>query len=880
MVKFMSVTSVALITLLSVPAVAQQTTSDRESLEEVVVVGQRAATRLAREKERAADNIISVITADDIGSLPDRNVAESVRRIPGISIQNDQGEGRYVSIRGLGKNLNSTAVNGVLLPSPESDKRGVALDVIDSDIIQEITLTKSRTADMDGDGIGGNIDIKTVSAFDRKGRFVKLKAEGIYSESSEDWGQKFAINASNIFADGVLGVAGSFSFDSREFETDNNELDGGFESFDGIPYPKELEFRKYEIERERMSIALNTNYRPDENSEYYARVLYNEFEDEEVRSRVEIKPEEVDSDAVSLVSGQTLQFATDGERIKTDRDIKLRLETQKITSFQIGGTIHQDDLKYEFAFATSHAEEKEPGRIDADFRYNRATGNLQLDMSNPLRPRVVGDEAFLAAFRDASNYELGTVELLDGTTEEDEDMISFDITKEIDKGFLKAGVKFRDREKSYELTTLVYDGDGHSDLSMFERKVSFGLGNFGPAVNANSFRTYVRENVAAGTFGLEEFDSAEKSNVGDYKAEEEILAAYIMGQYEYDHSLTVTAGLRFEETDFSGTGTSVFLEEENLNTTPAGDMIVYTNESDKRVSISKPKASRSYSDVLPSISVRYDMEEDTIIKAAYYHSIGRPTLVQATPAAEIKVEYDDDRNIDKIEASNVGNPNIKHQLSKNLDFSVDTILADGSYLTAGIFYKEIQDFIADQTFLNFDYNGRTYDELTMAVNLADADVTGFELGFLKTFEDLEGFASGFLIGVNATFSDSTSKVSVGTDGGTRTISTPEFSDEVYNIILGYDKMGWDIRLAYSYQSEYLDEINTGGEGVDRYTDEQEQLDLTINYDVNDQTELTAQFKNITDEPANYYLLGTDGTKVLSQYDEIGFTARFGVRYKF
>ncbi|EJW20389.1 hypothetical protein IMCC14465_18530 [alpha proteobacterium IMCC14465] len=879
-------TSTAISSLLIVPAFAQVNPSpaSEKEVQEIVVIGQRAATKLARELERDAFNNISVITADDVGSLPDRNVAESVRRVSGISIQNDQGEGRYVSIRGLGKNLNSTSVNGVNMPSPEVDSRGVALDVVDSDIIQEITVTKSLTSDMDADGIGGNINIKTVSAFDRKGLFIKAKAEGIYSDSTEEWGEKFSVNGSNVFSDGRLGIAGSISYDKRDFSTDNMELDGGYLTFGDTPYPEEFELRDYEISRQRLSASLNIDFRPDANKEFYVRTLFNEFEDDEVRRRVELKLDDVAN--ITSPSAGILRFDTDGVdedgddlEIDTDRDIKLRLETQKITSLQTGGVIRFSDYELDFSLATSHAEEAEPGRIDADFRKETASGDASLNMSNPLYPSFAGlDANFGTGFRTASEFLLGGIELLDGITEEDEDAFEFNLKKKTDYGFLKAGMKMRNRDKSYEITTLVYDGDEAADLSQFSTVVDYDIHNYGPGVNPATFKSYIRENVAAGTFDLEEFDTAEKSNIGDYSSEEEILAAYIMGQYEFNNGLTVTAGVRMEETEFEGTGKAVFLEEGDLSATSSGETVVFVNDdNDERVSFTEVTASSSYDDILPSLMAKYE-KDDSIFRFAYYQSIGRPSIAQSTPAAESEVEYDSGV-LDTREAT-VGNPDLKHQLATNLDVSFDTVLGNNSYVSAGLFYKDIDDFIANQTFENVTYQGLEYDELTMPVNLDSADVQGFEIAYLKTFEEYDGLLGGIILGVNATFADSSSKVSTGSDGETREIPTPEFSEDIYNIILGFDKYGYDIRLAYSFQSEYLDEINTGGNGVDRYSDEHEQLDLTISYDVSDQLELTGQFRNITDEKANYYLLGEDGTEVLSQYDEIGYTARMGLRYKF
>ncbi|WP_373488377.1 beta-sandwich domain-containing protein, partial [Blastomonas sp.] len=149
---------------------------------EILVIGQAANQASALSRQRAADGVSSVLTRDAIGQFPDQNVAESLRRLPGLNILNDQGEGRFVAVRGLDPNLNSTSVNGVRVPSPEGDVRSVALDVISSDIIESIEVKKSLTPDMDGDTIGASIEINTTSAFDRKKDLFSLKAEGSYND--------------------------------------------------------------------------------------------------------------------------------------------------------------------------------------------------------------------------------------------------------------------------------------------------------------------------------------------------------------------------------------------------------------------------------------------------------------------------------------------------------------------------------------------------------------------------------------------------------------------------------------------------------------------------------------------------------------------------
>ena len=146
--------------------------TDSQPVEEVLVVGQAAQIQRALDRQRYADNMISAINADAIGQLPDNNAAEALQRIPGLSIERDQGEGRFVRVRGISPDLNSVSVNGTQVPAPESGSRAVALDVVPADLLSSLVVTKTLTPDMDANSIGGSIDVKSLSAFERDGGFL------------------------------------------------------------------------------------------------------------------------------------------------------------------------------------------------------------------------------------------------------------------------------------------------------------------------------------------------------------------------------------------------------------------------------------------------------------------------------------------------------------------------------------------------------------------------------------------------------------------------------------------------------------------------------------------------------------------------------------
>ena len=217
----------------------------------ILVLGARANLASALNRKRAADGVSDVVTRDSIGQFPDQNVAESIRRLPGVNVLNDQGEGRFVSVRGLDPELNSSSLNGVRLPAPESDVRSVALDVISSDIIESIEIKKSLTPDMDADTIGASIEINTTSAFDRARGLLAVKLEGSYNDYVGNVTPKGSIDFATRLGD-ILGLSGGISYYKREFETDNIEA-AGWNEAGGVVYAEEVEYRDYDVTRERIS---------------------------------------------------------------------------------------------------------------------------------------------------------------------------------------------------------------------------------------------------------------------------------------------------------------------------------------------------------------------------------------------------------------------------------------------------------------------------------------------------------------------------------------------------------------------------------------------------------------------------------------------------
>ena len=815
----------------------------------ILIIGQRGQLTSALNRQRAAAGLISVLSADAVDRLPDENVAEAARRIAGVNVLNDQGEGRFVSIRGIDPNLNTTTVNGVRLPSPESDNRQVPLDVIDSDVLSSIVISKSLTPDMPGDTIGGNIEIETLSGLDQDDRLLQFSLRGIYADVVEEFGYRGSLTFADNFMDGRLGVALSVSDQLRKFGSENAEVDGGWETGVSVPFPGEFENRNYDITRERTSVVFNLDFDATESTNLYLRSTYSDFSDQEYRSRVENKFE--DPDYLDSSSGGGAFFdASTGDEFEVDRDIKDRLEEQTIYAVAVGGETFTGPWTLDYQLAYAYAEEAEPDRIDTGFRAKFDEGVFGVNVNDAMLPQVIfGDAAAEAAYFDASNYEFDDLEFLNGVAEDDEWSFQFNVQRDMAFGqyfgFIKSGVQYRTREKSYDATTLVYGGydNGSGDdltLAGFASSLDYPLGEFGPFAVPETVRGFFNAN--RDDFELDDTDTLFASAGDDYSASEDVFSAYLMGSVDID-ALRIVAGVRVEDTQFDTTGNQI---DEDLE------------------SVTSVSAENEYTDWLPSVNLRYEASENVIVRGAYYASISRPNLAQTAP----RIVIDDD---DEAEA---GNPDLDRQQAQNFDLMVEYYPTEDAVISGGVFYKSIDNLIA--TFVDDNpgqLNGADINELTTFANIDEADLLGFEFNYQQALTMLPSVLQHTLIGANYTYVDSDATLADG-----REITLPLQSQNIFNLMLGYDDGRLDLRAALSYRDAFIDEL--GGEAAeDRIALEHTQIDFSAKYDLTDNLRLYFDFKNAFDEP--FRAAFRDGGRELnSQYEEYGWQTQFGFRYTF
>ena len=528
-------------------------------LKQVLIVGQLAGQAGALNRQRAADNIKTVVDFDAINQYPDQNVAESLQRLPGLSVARDQGEGRFVVIRGLDPALNTATINGVRVGSPESGTRSVNLDVVANDLLEGLEVTKTLTPDMDGDGIGGNIEIKTATAFDR-GNSLSLRSEGSYNEQRDKISPRLAATATRLLSlDGQndFGVSAGVSYFRRSFGSDNVETAGFplLEAEDGeLPGIAEAEQRDYRVIRERLSTSLNFDWRPSADDEFYLRTLFSRFEDDETRQ----------SGVYIFDDGETTALDDDGGRFtgaSQERNLRARVETQAIFTTALGAKHRWDDWKFDYVVAHSFANEKNRSNLSASF-----VGE-GLDLGYSLADSRRRPILFGAANDDPASFVLDEITLEDSSTEERETSFALNLRHDLSfsdwNGYVQIGSKVRLRKKTAELEAFVYDGFGEEDVSLsgFARDNGrYPLGVYGPEVNPGAFRSYF--NGGRDGFELDGTSSAVDSRGADYRIDEDIFASYALGVANIG-DLRILGGARVEYTDYRARGTAVTIATPN-----------------------------------------------------------------------------------------------------------------------------------------------------------------------------------------------------------------------------------------------------------------------------------------------------------------------------
>ncbi|WP_035355884.1 TonB-dependent receptor [Edaphobacter aggregans] len=717
-----------------------------------------------------ADNIINVLPSDVIKSLPNANVADAIGRLPSVTLERDEGEGKYVQVRGTEPRLTNTTIDGVNIASAET-VRQVKLDIIPADLVESVQINKTLEANMPGDGIGGSVDLRTKSAGDRP--TVALESTGGYTPIiGGRTAYQFDGTLGKRFLEGKkLGLlfGGSYDWNGRGI----NDVEPGPVQLGGY------DMRDYQYYRDRTGFAGGADYRFSDTSNIYLKGLYSLFHN--FGNRWDY----------NLATTFTQAGQPDGTG-SVAFGAEIRRPIQDLGSLQVGGRHLISRSLLSWDMETSVGRTRDKGYSDAKFNpgdNSVLNGSVQfgLDNTNPLTPKLVAPagvnmfdptQYFYAGER-VNNYYSPEVDLGFGAA------LTTSYTAGGHAGMIEFGGRFRNLHKfanQDQSATVPLATANDPSLSMTRFLGSFtdpGYYNntyqFGPTVNYDTVKAFTavgpdpkHPNIQTNNFNLIE----------------KVSAGYVMNTIDLNR-FRIVAGLRFENTSVSDNG----------NTVPDAPPVAKNG---------------SYLDVLPSASVRYTISPSSGVRLVYGRGLSRPDFADLVSFATVSPGG-------VRTTSSIGNPNLKAEHADNVDLLYERSLNPVGLLQAGVFYKRLSDPIVP---INTTLSDGTIQ--TQPQNAGSAYVYGFEISFQQHFTYLPGMLNG--LGLSANYGYTASQVTFpnvlnpdGSESGVSRSDKPSLlrqAPHTWNISPTYDKRNLSVRLGLSYNAAniFAYQYNDGNAG--------------------------------------------------------------------
>jgi len=788
-------------------------------MKEVTVVGLREGQMKALTQQKTAANIKNIIDEEQMQLFPDVNSAEVLQRISGVAVARDGGEGRYILVRGTEARMNSMSINGEKIPSPEGGKRYVALDVIAADQLASIEVTKAITPDMDGNAIGGAVDLHTKSALDYPGRvfnatlgsgYNNMMSKGIY-QGGFTYGNRFGTNQN-------LGLMFSGSYQQSNRGSENNEMDwGNVKDVNKVEIPwalKSMQTRDYEFQRNRMTFSGTMDYLLTENSKLYFRGIFSRYEDSENRRRLRIRPDK-----------GVYNSATDITKANIDAQLRNRDQNQTVYNLAAGGEHQFNKLKFDYRFSYSYAEEEEGRHLEGSFKLDKKP-NMTLDLSNTDIPKWTTSLAPGYEY-DPNNFVLDGLEIHDNLTSDRDITGSFNIEIPYllggNQASFKLGGKTILKKKMRDEKIWEYGWEGDDDVLMSQfpgsyEKSSYLDGNYSLPPYPDTDKIWNFFNTNKGGL-LEEELLYEDTDGGTYDASENVFAYYGMTTVNFGNAMLL-GGFRHEITKIDYTGNQVLFDED-------GDYEATTslrNES-------------TYSNFLPMLHLRYRATPRTNIRAAVTTGIARPNYETLVPY-QIILREDEEMEL--------GNPDLKPTTSINLDLLGEHYFQGIGILSGGVFYKRLDNIIYPSLYrlTSGPYTGFKAEQ---AVQGEEATLLGFELNWQQQLTFLPGFLKSFGIYANYTYTTSSATVNERKD-----VPLPGQAGNMANFALSYERSGFSGRVSLNYHGSYLDALGEDDES-DIFYDNHLQWDISASQTLIKGLQLYMQAINLNNSPLRYYI---------------------------
>nr|WP_087575685.1 TonB-dependent receptor [Sphingomonas sp. CDS-1] len=873
-----------------------------EDMGQIVVTGTRPIAEseaAALEIQKNSDSLVTVAASDSVGRLPDQNIAQAASRLPGISVERDQGQARYINLRGAPKTWTTLSFDGINVVSPEG--RDARFDSIPSAIAGKIIVSKAVTPDMPGETVAGNVNVITRSAFDYDGFHLAGKGGLGFAELGDKREYEGALVVSNRFQTGIgeIGVLLSGSYYERNMVTDNFETDyervGAQDSRPGNEtrfWAHEAENKLYRLTRKNWSVSGRVDWKPDAQNTVSLRSIYTIFTDDEARDNYRFDLDDRQSDGSTSSAACTITpnatptnsgYAdvcisnTPQQGTVYGIDIRqrstLRAFRQSVFTNTLAGD-HEFADGWKLSWIGNYTESKDDRSVVGEATWDSpSTRNLRptvaYDFSDPNLSRLTlyrtlqlaSPTRYTAGAQvtdvDSFTKPLSGFTVLDAVDTTKAYTGRLVLARELEHATLKAGIQYDRRTKvaDEQQITLSAAQAGTimpTDYNQFSLDQKF----LGEIPMGYTFHYFDTDKMRAASKAAQAAFSFAPNTGNNYDVREEIIAGYLMGTFRYDWG-SVIGGVRVEHIKNRGSAVGTVAGVSGLVTAEATQTLAF-----------------------PSLHINYNIDDTKKLRFSFNSGAARADYDQLRPNVVVN---------DSNETISGGNPAIKPERAYGVDAYFEWYLRPQGYLMIGTFYKKIEDFLynSSRTFnsaaLNsngIDRSGYTFSGL---VNGGSGRIYGLEAAAqlqLEPWTDSLGlpeFLGGFGVSANLTLNNS----KVNLPG--RTLRLPGTSDFVYNIGGYYEKYGLSIRLQYQNRSKWLDTVGSLADGGDTYWDSDDELDFSARYAVTKNFEIYFDASNLLNHPGRRFsdpgsLLRASGVQAPNTSNQTIEWERFGRRY--
>lgn len=839
---------------MATPAAMEEDAFDGEA---IVVTGSIATAQAASvELKRKADNLIDIVAADSVGRFADQNSAAALSRLPAVAVQRDQGQERYIQVRGAPNRWTSVSIDGVPMIGVDEGgtTRAYRFDAVPAVLLSAMAVNKSLTSNLQAEAIVANIDLRTYSPLAKTGFDLQGDVGYGFMELGDKDQRQASLRAS--WSDGTFGVVVGGSHYRRKQTTDNREV-GAYDA----KGPTEFDIRSYQLERENNGLFGAIEYEPVEGQRFFIRSIYTEFKDDEQRNQYEF-----DLDSSSAIG--TRGFAS-GDLVGVPVVSTFNYGEYRTRNYinTIGGEYESEDgLKASVNLNYTRTENTTYLPLTQLRTSGNASPSIHYDASDPRFPII---SLYSTVGTGASRTRGASLTAIDQTTVSssgivipgmqdtfsDSYTVKADFSKALGAATLSGGFLYADRDISgftFATSNIVSLASGASVGQPFNIgkyvtskpwDTNFPLGFSFNQIDNVAMRRDVDSLLAAlQAAGL--YDPAKNVPAANrYRLNEKTLAGYVMGKVEFEGG-QVVAGVRVEHFRLDNVGTAV---------TAAGTVPL--------------SAQQSYTDFFPSINARFDLTPDLVFRIAGQRGIARPSFGEIRVGSSIN----DTNSPGTISG---GNPDLKPEYTWGVDASLEYYLSGGGLASVSAFHRWVDNVLyQNQQAVGsdlYDSNGvdRSGYLLTSTFNGTSGRLYGVEFNYQQQFgflpSPLDGFGvQGNIALLGGHFDTSTAKK----------LPFQGLSDTVLNGSFYYEKYGLSARVSYQWRSDWLDTL--GGLGSGEYRKGYDNLDVSVRYAVNDNLTLFADATNLTDA---IYMAYEDDESKPTEVEQVGRRYMFGIRF--